>query len=810
MERPASAIGTSGKPAGRSARVSGVLVKRVAGALLIVLGVVALTAPLATGRWSLAFLGICVIVLGLVEAYAAFTSPKRSHVSAYLPSVLAVLAGNVLLLSASLVLDGLLILLIVILVIDGVGKILTGLRSAQAPRLPSLVNGVLDFAGAALLWYLNRKIGTGQAIGIIIGGLIAAAGWRLLMAPAEEATRDEIAGEPSAHPDAGLDLAPDEAFGRLRAEVLDTTQTVRATDLMWMSTFIVVFLAIHLGRMPRSDSLLGMSSPFVATAGDLLMTLTLAVAIILPARLLWRRATRPLERLAWSLHLGGRAGSTRMNRAADWLIGHWLASRFSFSMRLREGRITLGMTLLLLLRLGLPLTAFVVAFNPIWGFTWYLNTESWVTGIYQKLTELRVDPWRLGMIDAVTRAYGGGDELFQINPDGVTGSGDFSFLVIGDPGEGDASQYALISRYLELGHRDDVKFLVVASDVIYPAGAIEDYESKFYLAFQGFSKPIYAIPGNHDWFDALEAFNANFLEPKAARAALEGRVEADLGLTATNVDRVEKLLTQAARLRDLYQVDVGTQRTPFFELQTSDFALLGIDTGILRTLDARQWAWLERALNRNRGKFVMAIVGHPRIAGGHDIPPTAEGHDVADTAGKFAALYRLLANHNVKIAMAGDTHDFEYYREKMDGGRAMHHFVNGGGGAYLSIGTALDFPKQPATADWAYYPRTDRLRSKLDAETPIWKQPFWYWIKWFNAWPFSVEALSGIFDFNRAPFFLSFLEVRVERSKRQVVLVLNGVHGPLHWADLQTGGTVVPPGAMPDAPVEFIIEMDGE
>ena len=116
MEPPASAIGASGKPAGCSARVFGVLVKRIAGGLLIVLGVVALTAPLATGRWSLAFLGICVIVLGLVEAYAAFTSPKRTQVSAYLPSVLGVLAGNVLLLSASLVLDGLLILLIVILV----------------------------------------------------------------------------------------------------------------------------------------------------------------------------------------------------------------------------------------------------------------------------------------------------------------------------------------------------------------------------------------------------------------------------------------------------------------------------------------------------------------------------------------------------------------------------------------------------------------------------------------------------------------------------------------------------------------------
>src|SRR5262249_40293941 len=202
--------------------ISGHLAKRLAGALLIALGVLALTAPLATGRWSLAFLGICLIVLGLVEAYAAFTSPGRSQVTAYLPSILAILAGNVLLLSASLVLSGLLVLLVGILVIDGVGKILTGLRSAGPSRLPSLVNGLLDFGGAALLWYLNRKIGTGQAVGIIIGALIAAAGWRLFMAPRDEAMGDEIVTEPNAHPDAGLDLAPNEAFGRLRAGIRDT------------------------------------------------------------------------------------------------------------------------------------------------------------------------------------------------------------------------------------------------------------------------------------------------------------------------------------------------------------------------------------------------------------------------------------------------------------------------------------------------------------------------------------------------------------------------------------------------------------
>ena len=79
------------------------------------------------------------------------------------------------------------------------------------------------------------------------------------------------------------------------------------------------------------------------------------------------------------------------------------------------------------------------------------------------------------------------------------------------------------TRLLELGQRPEVKFLVVSSDVIYPAGAMKDYEPKFYLPFKGFTKPIYAVPGNHDWYDALEAFTANFLEPEAARAALRAR-----------------------------------------------------------------------------------------------------------------------------------------------------------------------------------------------------------------------------------------------------------------------------------------------
>jgi hypothetical protein len=784
---------------------------RVAGILLIGLGGLALSAPLSTGRWSLAILGVPLIALSAVEAYAAFASPRRAQARMYVPSLLAMAAGNVLLLSSALVLNGLLILLIAILVIGGASKILTAWREPHASRMPPIANGFADFGCAALLWYLSRIIGAGQAAGIIVGLFIMAAGWRLLMNPGEPATFDPALPGSASHPDPELGLAGNETFARLHAEANRAGPSVRAADIMWMLTLAVVFLAIHAGRMPFSDSVLGVVSPFVATAGDILMTVVFAMLLVLPVRLLWRRLTRPVERLAWSLRLSAEEGGPRLNRVADWTARHWLEQRLSFDVRLREGRMSLAGALLLLLRLGLPVTAFLVAFNPIWGFSWYFNTESWATGIYEKLTEPRVDPWRLAMAEAVRRNGGGNDELFQINPDGVQGDADFSFIVIGDPGEGDASQYSLVSRYLELGLHDEVKFLVVSSDVIYPAGSMQDYEANFYLPFQGFAKPIFAIPGNHDWYDALEGFNANFLEPAAARAAIQARVEADLGLTGTDRRRIDTLMAEAARLRGLYRVKAGAQRAPYFEMQTPGFALLAIDTGILRSVDASQWAWIERALERSRGKFIMAIVGHPRFAGGNDIPPFAEGHDVSESSQTFAALYRLLADHNVSIAMAGDTHDFEYYREQIssaDGARVMHHFVNGGGGAYLSIGTALDFPAEPAVADWAYYPRTQRLRDKMRAQTPIWKRPFWYWITWAKAWPFSVEALSGVFDFNQAPFFQSFLEVRVERSKSRVVLILNGVDGPLRWQDLQTGGAIIPNGARSDDPVEFIVPMD--
>jgi hypothetical protein len=156
--------------------------------------------------------------------------------------------------------------------------------------------------------------------------------------------------------------------------------------------------------------------------------------------------------------------------------------------------------------------------------------------------------------------------------------------------------------------------------------------------------------------------------------------------------------------------------------------------------------------------------------------------------------------------MAGDTHYFELYREDYEADGAaftMHHFVNGGGGAYLSIGTPLDWPAKPAVPNCAFYPRTDALIAKLDRETPIWKEPLWQWAKRLRGWPFSAETLAGAFNYNQAPFFQSFLEIRVENSKNRLLVIPHGVNGPLRWRDLQTFGQIVPAGKNEVNPVEF-------
>src|SRR5262249_60356820 len=116
-----------------------------------------------------------------------------------------------------------------------------------------------------------------------------------------------------------------------------------------------------------------------------------------------------------------------------------------------------------------------IPINPMWGDNNYFsNTEPWASGVWPLWAAKRTDTWRENMIVALREHYKdiGDDRRFRVEPPGVSGEDDFSFLVLGDNGDGGAAQHSLRDQNLFLGNRPDVKFPVVSSDVVYPAEAM--------------------------------------------------------------------------------------------------------------------------------------------------------------------------------------------------------------------------------------------------------------------------------------------------------------------------------------------------
>jgi 3',5'-cyclic AMP phosphodiesterase CpdA len=329
---------------------------------------------------------------------------------------------------------------------------------------------------------------------------------------------------------------------------------------------------------------------------------------------------------------------------------------------------------------------------------------------------------------------------------------------------------------------------------------MKDYEKKFYMPMKGVAKPVYAIPGNHDWYDALEGFAANFYDSAAARKAMQARINKDLKISSTTQEKIDDMIAEASFLRKEYRVPTGYQQAPYFQVGNEQFVLLCIDTGVKRQVDSLELVWVKNVLENSKGKFVMALLGHPFYA---------IGEYQGSLNPEFQKLHELLRSYKVPVVMAGDTHDLEYYVEqpRNNDGHTMYHFVNGGGGAYLSIGTAMAKAESMPTRDYAFYPSYDPLVKKIEANTSWYKYPAWWYTKKFDGWPFSAEWLSAAFDYNVAPFFQSFMEIRVERSTNKVRFIPYSQHGRLKWGDITSTEGARPNGVGMDDLVEWIMPL---
>ena len=595
-----------------------------------------------------------------------------------------------------------------------------------------------------------------------------------------------------------LGLSEDPYLRKLAEKIKLEEEQSASYDRSWIIVFITLLFFIHLGRMGFDRSIFGILSPLVATIGDIAIAIIITYVLIAPFRYLFLVILRKRSQRLWKW-ITKVDDAHRRKIGLRNLAAAWLTTRMRAELRFTKVGYSLPVAVRSGLKFGLPWSALLAAIMPVLGMSWYFDTENWASGIWDQWAASRADKWRIAM--TVDSGEGFGADAFQLHPKDVNDNDDFSFVVIGDTGEGDASQLILKDQLLAVSNHPGVKFVTISSDVVYPTGALRDYEKKFWMPFKGVNKPVYAIPGNHDWYDALDGFVATFYEPDAARHALSSRVKADMNMTSTTEKRIEEMITKSDIWRREYEVPTGFQKAPYFQVSSGNFVLITVETGVIRQIDSLQRKWLTNVLESSKEKFVMVLLGHPFYAIGE-----YQGLLNPD----FDSIHDLLRKYKVPLVMAGDTHDLEYYAEPASNKemRTMHHFVNGGGGAYLSIGTAMAKAGSMPTKEFAFYPPYDPLVKKITENTAWYKLPAWWWARRLNGWPFSSEWLSAMFDYNVSPYFQSFMEIKVERSQKRVILIPYSNHGRIRWKDMTSTAGARPAGASQDDFAEWVIPME--
>jgi 3',5'-cyclic AMP phosphodiesterase CpdA len=278
-------------------------------------------------------------------------------------------------------------------------------------------------------------------------------------------------------------------------------------------------------------------------------------------------------------------------------------------------------------------------------------------------------------------------------------AGGFRCAILGDTGEGDYSQYALlpILRHLK------VDFMIINGDVAYPAGTNRDYTEGFFQPYAGLERPIWAVPGNHDYYS-------------------ENRGREFHEIFCTELRRHE---WDAARL--VLRPQPGT----YWELAeppASKLVILGVDSGQAADLDGetrgflglggrqppdqRQYEWLAWRLDRaQRSQSSVVLLYH--------IPALV--HEEHVKAVHLKRLHRLIAQYPcIRVVLTAHEHNYQRYDptvfarylDREHGAKpvaaAPNYFVSGAGGAYISAtdfehGTRTGYSaisRYPTAADW--------------------------------------------------------------------------------------------------------------
>ena len=280
------------------------------------------------------------------------------------------------------------------------------------------------------------------------------------------------------------------------------------------------------------------------------------------------------------------------------------------------------------------------------------------------------------------------------------------FDYVADTGDGWASTHAvarLLARpSLEVGAEKPLergKLLFFGGDEIYPtptpgyetkldvpyfhanlreaAGGLDLAASKFGL-FRG--EYVYAIPGNHDWYDGLTAFTHLFCARRPARDGQPGNA----GHAVCGRRSLQTRSYFAVKLPGnfwLFGVDVqfegfvDDEQIAYFNRIAQ--TLMDDGSDVVVCVPDPQWAYLDPAAPEVKFKNLSYAVDV--ITGAINDKPAEPGAELQTVRFQRGDRAR---RHNLRAMLSGDMHLYARYAERDPAGHCIHYIMCGLGGAF--------------------------------------------------------------------------------------------------------------------------------
>jgi hypothetical protein len=246
---------------------------------------------------------------------------------------------------------------------------------------------------------------------------------------------------------------------------------------------------------------------------------------------------------------------------------------------------------------------------------------------------------------------------FDYSPAAGTPAGDFWFDYAADIGDGWNSTFAIADAIaqptLDLRSGDAVehtqagRLLVFGGDEVYPYPSRSEYavrtETPYKKAFAGRAHPdVFAIPGNHDWYDSLVAFSRVFCRPERGFAGCKTR-----------------------------------QTRSYFALKLpANWWLLAIDLQLGADLDEPQVQYFQKVAARmDDAARLIFCVPEPRWI----LEDAYPRHSSYEEQSSTRFLEEDVFKRKARVYLTGDLH----FYKRHENAEGVQKITSGGGGAFL-------------------------------------------------------------------------------------------------------------------------------